>query len=170
MRGLRATVRRGIAGRVHGDWPSAQFAKRGIRCRGADKVKSEIYLAALPMMMAGKVELLDDARLINQLCGLERRTLRSGRDVVDHDPSASAHDDVANAAAGALVLAAARKVETWGPEAVIMGRPLAAAAHADFMKYGATGPRPASLFDQYDPRTAEGRANLADYQRTPWRW
>jgi hypothetical protein len=37
---------------------------------------------------------------------LERRRRASGRDVVDHLPGA--HDDVANAAAGALVFAALR--------------------------------------------------------------
>ena len=39
-------------------------------------------------------------RLINQLCGLERRTSRAGKDSITHAPGA--HDDVANAAAGAL--------------------------------------------------------------------
>jgi hypothetical protein len=47
--------------------------------------------------------LLDDARLISQLCSLERRTGRSGRDAVDH--RSGQHDDKANAAAGALVCA-----------------------------------------------------------------
>jgi hypothetical protein len=37
----------------------------------------------------------------NQICGLERRTARGGRDSIDHAPGA--HDDIANAAAGALV-------------------------------------------------------------------
>jgi hypothetical protein len=50
------------------------------------------------------VELLDLPRLIAQLCSLERRTARGGRDSIDHPPKA--HDDVANVAAGALELAA----------------------------------------------------------------
>ena len=37
-----------------------------------------------------------------QLVGLERRTARGGRDSIDHGPRG--HDDVVNAAAGALVL------------------------------------------------------------------
>jgi hypothetical protein len=41
-----------------------------------------------------------------QLCGLERRTARGGRDSIDHAPGS--HDDVANAVAGALILAAAK--------------------------------------------------------------
>jgi hypothetical protein len=43
--------------------------------------------------------------LISQLHGLERRTARGGRDSIDHAPGA--HDDVANAVAGALVIALA---------------------------------------------------------------
>jgi hypothetical protein len=50
-------------------------------------------------------ELLDNARLVAQLCQLERRTARSGKDSIDHVPGG--HDDVCNAVAGALVLAGA---------------------------------------------------------------
>jgi hypothetical protein len=39
--------------------------------------------------------------LIAQLLGLERRTARSGKDSIDHAPGG--HDDVANAAASALL-------------------------------------------------------------------
>ena len=45
-------------------------------------------------------------RLINKLCSLERRVARSGKDSINHPDGA--HDDVINAAAGALVLAAAK--------------------------------------------------------------
>jgi hypothetical protein len=58
------------------------------------------------LFSSGRVQLLDHLRLMAQLCGLERRTARSGRDSVDHGPGANQHDDLANAAAGALVLAA----------------------------------------------------------------
>jgi hypothetical protein len=44
--------------------------------------------------------------LVAQLVGLERRTTRGGRDSIDHAPGA--HDDLANAAMGSLVLVAAR--------------------------------------------------------------
>ena len=52
---------------------------------------------------SGKVELIDNAKMVNQLVSLERRTTRGGRDSVDHAPGA--HDDIANAVAGAAVLA-----------------------------------------------------------------
>jgi hypothetical protein len=64
----------------------------------------EIYLAALPLVMSGRTELLDDERLKVQLLALERRTTRNGRDVIDHPPGR--HDDLANAVARSLVLAA----------------------------------------------------------------
>jgi hypothetical protein len=53
------------------------------------------------LINSGRARLLDDQRLISQLCSLERRTARGGRDSIDHPPGA--HDDVANAACGVLV-------------------------------------------------------------------
>jgi hypothetical protein len=70
----------------------------------SDKSKSEIYLETLPLLNSGKLSLLDHPRMIAQLCGLERRTARSGRDSIDHPPGG--HDDIVNAALGALLQAA----------------------------------------------------------------
>jgi hypothetical protein len=56
------------------------------------------------------VELLDHPRLTAQMCGLERRTPRGGRDSIDHAPGG--HDDIANSVAGAVVAAAQREVKT----------------------------------------------------------
>ncbi len=81
-------------------------AKQGVVYEPSDKVKSEIYLTCLPLLNSGLVDLLDDKRLIAQLCGLERRTARGGRDSIDHAPGA--HDDVANSCCGALVRAMAK--------------------------------------------------------------
>ena len=55
------------------------------------------------MINSGACDLLENDRLTQQLVGLERRTARGGRDSIDHPPGA--HDDVANAVAGALVTA-----------------------------------------------------------------
>jgi hypothetical protein len=99
--------------RYAGEWPRERFKVHGITYEPSDKTKSQIYGEALPLLNSGRVELLDHPRLITQLCGLERRTARGGRDSIDHAPGA--HDDVANAAAGALVLAAGQlsKAETF---------------------------------------------------------
>src|SRR5262249_24525473 len=69
----------------------------------AEQTKSDLYRDVLPLLNSRSVDLLDDRRLVAQLCGLERRTARGGRDSIDHGPGA--HDDLANAAPGALVLA-----------------------------------------------------------------
>src|SRR4051812_34747061 len=47
-----------------------------------------------------KVDLLDEARLIAQIVGLERGTARGGKDSIDHAPNA--HDDLANSVAGVV--------------------------------------------------------------------
>ena len=73
------------------------------RYRPSDQSKSDIYLTALPAINSGLVDLLDNKQLLSQLTGLERRTARGGRDSVYHPPNA--HDDLANAACGALVIA-----------------------------------------------------------------
>ena len=53
---------------------------------------------------AGRAQLLDLKRLVNQLCSLERRTARGGRDLIDHPQHPGAHDDLANAVCGAFVM------------------------------------------------------------------
>lgn len=97
--------------RVTGDnyaaeWSAERF-RAGATYDKSERVKSAIYLESLPMMNSGKIELLNHPRLINQITGLERRTARGGKDSVDHPPGA--HDDLANAALGALVIAAGGK-------------------------------------------------------------
>ena len=82
------------------------FREHGINYVPSDKMKSDIYLNLLPLLNSNQIELLDNKRLISQLCGLERRTARSGKDSIDHAPSG--HDDMVNAAAGALLLAGKR--------------------------------------------------------------
>lgn len=89
--------------RYGAQWVQEQFRKAGIEYRPSEKTKSELYLELLPTLNSGQVELLDHERLLTQLCRLERRTARSGKDSVDHGPGG--HDDVVNAAAGALTLA-----------------------------------------------------------------
>ncbi|MGE0363252.1 MAG: hypothetical protein AB7H93_13330 [Vicinamibacterales bacterium] len=90
--------------RYAGSWPTEAFAKVGIRVSPSERTRSDIYLAALPMVMSGQVELLDVPRLTKQLGSLERRRGRQGKDSVDAPPRQ--HEDLANSACGALVLAA----------------------------------------------------------------
>jgi hypothetical protein len=86
------------------------FRKRGIEYRKSERDKSEIFLELLPLMRSGEVRLLDHARAVSQFAGLARRTLPGGKDKVDHETGA--HDDVANAVAGAIVLASADREQS----------------------------------------------------------
>jgi hypothetical protein len=90
--------------RYSGEWVPAAFRAQGIAYQASERSKSEIYLDSLPLFTNGTALLLDDMRLVSQLSQLERRASRMGRDTVDHRPGA--HDDLANAACGALVHAA----------------------------------------------------------------
>ncbi len=89
--------------RYAGEWVRQPFVKHGITYTLSEKPKSDLYRDVLPALNSGKVELLDLPRLTAQLCGLERRTARGGRDLIDHPPGA--HDDIANAVCGAIVCA-----------------------------------------------------------------
>ncbi|YBV97392.1 hypothetical protein M1D80_11050 [Phyllobacteriaceae bacterium JZ32] len=86
--------------RFGGEWPRERFKSHGIEYKLADKAKSELYLGLVPALNSKRVALLDNARLTNQLVGLERRTARGGRDIIDHAPGQ--HDDIANAVAGVV--------------------------------------------------------------------
>ena len=99
-------LRRFGVSRVTGDNYSAEytadaFRRCGISYDKSPKPKAALYLELLPRLTSGEVELLDDARSIEQLASLERRVRAGGRDVVDH-PHGS-HDDLANVIAGVVV-------------------------------------------------------------------
>jgi hypothetical protein len=112
--------------RYGGEFPREQFRKRGITYNVSDRVKSDIYVDFLPLLNSGRVMLPRNEKLIRQLCSLERTTVRgSGKDTIDHPRDCGMHDDLANAVAGAAVLAASfggynlellRKVTALGPE------------------------------------------------------
>ncbi len=93
--------------RYGGEWPRERFRAHGIDYRLADMTRSELYLALVPAINSGLVDLIDNPRLENQLIALERRTSRGGRDMVDHPPNG--HDDLANAVAGAIARCMTRK-------------------------------------------------------------
>ena len=88
--------------RYAGDWVSERFRQHGIVYEPAEKFKNDLYREFLAPLNSGRVELLDHPRLVSQLCGLERRTARGGRESIDHPPNG--HDDIANAVAGVLTL------------------------------------------------------------------
>ena len=80
------------------------FEDLGISYSVSSLTKSEIYDAFEPRLNAGEVELLDDGKLQEQLLTL---VIRGGK--IDHQ--SGDHDDWANAACGAIALAAVRSAE-----------------------------------------------------------
>jgi hypothetical protein len=84
--------------RYAGTWVAEQFGRFGITCEQSAKPKSDLYRDLLPLLNSCRVDLLDNAKLIQQLVGLERRVARGGRDSIDHAPGG--HDDIVNAVAG----------------------------------------------------------------------
>jgi hypothetical protein len=90
--------------RYSGSWVADAFRKHGILYHPSERTASEIYADFLPVLMSGRCRLLDEPKTIAQLCTLERRTARSGRDSISHAPGA--HDDRANAVAGVLTMQA----------------------------------------------------------------
>jgi hypothetical protein len=77
------------------------FSLRLEQVRGPHEKR--VLQGLLPLLTSTRCELPASPRLQAQLLGLERRVTKGGRDVIDHAPRA--HDDLANAVAGALVLA-----------------------------------------------------------------
>jgi hypothetical protein len=104
--------------RYGGDWPAERFRAHGMTYEQSERPKSQIYGELLPLLNSGRVELLDHARLVAQLCDLERRTSRGGKDSIDHTPGG--HDDLANAVAGALLLAQDGGSLLWRREALLV--------------------------------------------------
>lgn len=96
-----------VGDRYGGEWPREAFRDHGITYEPADKTRSELYVDLLPLLNSERADLLDKPILVAQLVGLERRTSRGGRELIDHGPTG--HDDVANSVAGALDLVAMRR-------------------------------------------------------------
>lgn len=93
--------------RYGGEFPPEKFREYGITYEASERAKSDIYRDVLPLINSGNAELLDLPRIAAQFAVLERRTARGGKDTIDHQRGTK--DDVANAVAGALTLAAGRK-------------------------------------------------------------
>ncbi|MHC9064014.1 hypothetical protein ACYX34_15165 [Nitrospira sp. CMX1] len=85
---------------------SEGFRGCGIRYQPAERDRSALYLECLPVVNARRAVLLDRPDLLRELRGLQRRRGATGRDTVDH--RSGSHDDLANAAAGALTLLTAK--------------------------------------------------------------
>lgn len=90
--------------RYAGSWVPERFKQHGVSYVASERSKTDIYRDFLPVLNSQRVRLLNVPKLEKQLVSLERRTSRgTGRDTIDHPQMKGAHDDVANAVAGAIV-------------------------------------------------------------------
>jgi len=97
-------------------WCSDSFRKNGVLYLSSEKSASELYISLLPLLASSKAELLDQKKLRGQLTGLERRVRAGGKDLICHGPGL--HDDLSNACAGAICLAASEPQRDGLPEFV----------------------------------------------------
>jgi hypothetical protein len=121
-----------------GEFVREPFRRYGIEYAVADRPKSDFYRDLLPLLNSGKVELLDNARLVSQLCQLERRVSRAGKDSIDHPPGPF-HDDVGNCVALALVTcvsSAPAFIVTWEMVEQIRRAPPARGSRAFARRFG----------------------------------
>ena len=88
--------------RFAGSWPTEAFGKYHITYDPSAAPKSEQYINLLPLLTSGRIELLDNPRLVSQIANLERTASRSGRDTIDHPPGTGAgcHDDLSQFGCG----------------------------------------------------------------------
>lgn len=102
-------LRKGVSDKYAGSWPADEFSRYGIQIEQSADPKSQLYVDSLARFSSGQVNMPPDSKLQSQLCNLERRTSRSGRDTVDHPQGNGQHDDRANAVAGLLSLLRGRQ-------------------------------------------------------------
>jgi hypothetical protein len=95
-------VTRATADRWATGFTTEEMQRHGITVLPSERNKSQVYAELLSRLNSGDVELLDVPRLRAQFSGLERRT-RNGRDSIQAGPGG--HDDLSDAASGALLIA-----------------------------------------------------------------
>ena len=101
--------------RYGGEWPAHAFRRYGMTCRQSAAPKADIYLALLPLVNSGTVDIPNIPELVRELRGLERRQ-GATKDRVDHAPGS--RDDRANSFAGAVVMAASKRMRAPGDKLV----------------------------------------------------
>ena len=79
------------------------FRRLGITYHVSEMKRSDIYRNFLPLVNGKLCQLPINDVLKKQLLSLDRRSLASGKEIIDHPKDA--HDDVANAVAGVVVIA-----------------------------------------------------------------
>jgi hypothetical protein len=125
--------------RYSSGWNADEWSRAGIQYRPSTLVKSELYLAALPMLLSAQVRLIDNEKMRRQFVGLERRVHSNGRESIE-DSGTNSHDDLCNCVSGALVLAAKT------PKEMTFHVPFVASSPSYFKSFE-SGHVPSGLFD-----------------------
>ena len=125
------SVTRVVGDRYAGETFRQDFSDNEIAYEVSALTKSQLYESVEPKLNAGEVELLDAPMLQEQFLGLVWRGPK-----IDHLPNE--HDDIANAAAGAIHLAGAKRTANWGSD-VFFG-PSLVSANPDWEGPGGLAP------------------------------
>ncbi|MBA7677440.1 hypothetical protein ES703_85697 [subsurface metagenome] len=91
-----------IGDKYSAGWCVSAFQRESIMYQHSELNKSELYLNFLPLIMQGRVKLLDHKEQAIQFRQLERRSGKL-QDIVDHPRGLK--DDISNACAGSVLLA-----------------------------------------------------------------
>jgi hypothetical protein len=113
-------LRNVMGDRYGAEWVSSAFARANVAYMASERDRSALFLECLPIFAERRVALLDNARLISELRGLERKPKPGGRDSVTHGPGGT--DDVANAACGAIWMASRAAHAGAGAQTVVLHR------------------------------------------------
>jgi hypothetical protein len=103
-----------------GGWAASEFLRHNIQYWASPRNKSELYLRVLPLLLSGRLRLLDNEKLRKQFTSLERTLHAGGRETVEEPLRSGSHDDLCNVVSGAAVLTSEALVrepqcyEGWG--------------------------------------------------------
>jgi len=78
--------------------------RHNIQYWASPRNKSELYLRVLPLLLSGRLRLLDNEKLRKQFISLERTLHAGGRETVEEPLRSGSHDDLCNVVSGAAVL------------------------------------------------------------------
>jgi hypothetical protein len=114
---------------VYGDryaigFHESEWRKYGVSFQAYEQTTSENFLGLLPLLLAKRVQLINNVTARNQIASLERRIGISDREIVGHPQHAGAHDDVAAAVAGVIGVCATKNYDpTFGDDPTTPTKP-----------------------------------------------
>lgn len=150
---------------------ASELSRHGLTLQHSGKSRSDLYRELLPALRSQRVRLVDNERAVAQFAALERRALSAGGERIDHPATSGSKDDLSNAIAGALVMAATPVSSADGWLEYMRREAIRAGLEADDIR--ASGPQfgfeigpakqPEPLFRVWMPKPVEnggGRAGI----------